>query len=483
MSSGFGSKSNALSPQNLSSDSSEGAGSGRLEFWLVFAGAVFAEILLPIVDKYQSGDGSGSLLAQIIWSLMYASAGIRLFALKGITKPLLVGSTALWLFAIFMLTSFLWSVSPKTTFVNGIELIGTTVVGTYLVARFTLSQLLHLVALTFGTIAVLSLLFVFVAPGHGRMNYGSGPWAGIYQDKNNLGRAMSLAIMSLVALLSDSTRRKFLFTTLVLVLVGCTSLLLGSASATALGDCVVVVAANLALIACKSKRFGIPARVVTAISGFVALIAYGVFGLTVDSIFGVLGRDTSLTGRSDFWPYLQQAIAARPILGYGYNAFFGSSVGDSYLSYYVVEAGGFSPYHAHNSFLQISLDGGYVGVGLLGIVLLISIWRGFSYLLVEHRAYAGWPLMIVVYLILGSFTETYFGNYNSIEWILFVAAILYPVRLRLDLQAVKPAEKRSGRVPQVALPTRIATGRRVRLNLAPSSLEAFAPSDLEIRNH
>ena len=294
---------------------------------------------------------------------------------------------------------------------------------------------------------------------------------------------MSLAIMSLVALLSDSTRRKFLFTTLVLVLVGCTSLLLGSASATALGDCVVVVAANLALIACKSKRFGIPARVVTAISGFVALIAYGVFGLTVDSIFGVLGRDTSLTGRSDFWPYLQQAIAARPILGYGYNAFFGSSVGDSYLSYYVVEAGGFSPYHAHNSFLQISLDGGYVGVGLLGIVLLISIWRGFSYLLVEHRAYAGWPLMIVVYLILGSFTETYFGNYNSIEWILFVAAILYPVRLRLDLRAVKPAEKRSGRVPQVALPTRIATGGRVRLNLAPSSLEASAPSDLEIRNH
>ena len=69
------------------------------------------------------------------------------------------------------------------------------------------------------------------------------------------------------------------------------------------------------------------------------------FGLTPQSLFDLLGRESNLTGRTDFWPYLQQAISERPILGYGYDAFFRSQEGLDTLSYYVVEAGGWSPYH------------------------------------------------------------------------------------------------------------------------------------------
>ena len=102
----------------------------------------------------------------------------------------------------------------------------------------------------------------------------------------------------------------------------------------------------------------------------IAVVAVFGFGLTPASVFSLLGREPNLTGRTDFWPYLQQAIADRPWLGYGYNAFFRSGVALDYLQDYIVGAGGWTPYHAHNSFLQILLDSGYVGLASLGLLLV-----------------------------------------------------------------------------------------------------------------
>ena len=35
---------------------------------------------------------------------------------------------------------------------------------------------------------------------------------------------------------------------------------------------------------------------------------------------------------------------------------------------------------------------------------------------------------MILTLTLGSYSETYLGNFNTIEWILFVAALLYPLK-------------------------------------------------------
>jgi exopolysaccharide production protein ExoQ len=159
-------------------------------------------------------------------------------------------------------------------------------------------------------------------------------------------------------------------------------------------------------------------------------VAYLIVGITPDTIIIWLGREPNLTGRTDFWPYLQQAIADRPILGYGYDGFFGSDVGNDYLSYLVVEMGGWSPYHAHNSFMQILLDGGLAGMGLFAFALLGAFRRAFTYAWNEANRAALWPVAILLYLFCGSFTETYFARFNTVEWVLCVAAMLYPLRAK-----------------------------------------------------
>lgn len=424
--------------------------STRGEFWFVFA-MLLVMAAFPAISKYQGvepQDSMSSPVGEAVWSLLYLVAGLRVLALRATAFAILKQAPGLVLLLGIFLASSIWSVAPSTTLVDAIELIGTAkirlfiaqnttlsnafeLIGTatislFIVCRFDLREFLNILGLAFGVIAVASLGFVFLAPGHGRMDYGSGPWSGVFQAKNNLALAMSLATISLtISMLASSGRKRAV---LALVIAMCIALLVGSRSATATMGCCAALAAAVGGLVVRSERVDAVGRMLIGISLLVGIVVVAVVGVSLDTFLGALGRDVSLTGRTDFWPYLLQAISDRPLLGYGYNAFFRSTDGAHYLSYYAVEAGGWMPYHSHNSFLQCGLDAGFVGLTAFGYVLLGALRGGVLYLRREKSVVAAWPIAIVFYLIAGSFTETYFNQFNTYESILFYAALLYPLR-------------------------------------------------------
>jgi exopolysaccharide production protein ExoQ len=397
------------------------------EWWLGFA-ALVATALVPALAHAQSLDGTPNtpIGGEILWSVVYVLAMSRLFAARDVVAKLLRRSAVLLAFVFLMVLSTLWSVNPAITLKNSVELVGTTLVAYYLVVRYPLPRLLDLFGLGFGTIGMLSLLVIAFAPGHGRMDWGSGAWSGLFQEKNNLGLAMMLAIITLAVSLSAGSRRRRLLAVATLCL--CIGLLAGSRSATASTAGIVAIALGFGAWFWYSHRSGAFGRFAVVAIGAVTVSSGLLFGFRPDAALEALGRNGTLSGRTDFWPYLIQAIGDRPLLGYGYNAFFQSPEGRDYLSFYVVEAGGWTPYHAHDSFLQIGLDAGFVGLALLVALLLVALVRGLRYLAAERGVTAVWPLMIVLYLVLGSYTETYIADYNSFDWIFFVVALLYPIR-------------------------------------------------------
>jgi exopolysaccharide production protein ExoQ len=415
-------------PANSVASAAQKGAPARLEFWFVFA-MLLATAAFPAISKYHGvdvGESVRSPVGEVIWSLLYLVAGIRVLALRATALPIIKRAPGLIALLILFLASSLWSVDSTTTALNAVELIGTAAVGLYIVCRFELQEFMEILALTFGMIALASLAFIFLAPGHGRSDYGSGPWSGVFQEKNNLAAAMSLATISLTfGLLVSKARMRLLFG---VVLAMCVALLVGARSATATLACCAALAAALGALALRSERVGSIGRMMIGIVMFFGVAVVAVIGVSPDAILGAVGRESNLTGRTDFWPYLLQAIGDRPMFGYGYDAFFRSSEGAHYLSYYIVEAGGWTPYHSHNSFLQCGLDVGFVGLAVFGYMLLGAIRGGISYLRREKSSVAGWPLAIVLYLIIGSFTETYFNQFNTYESILFVAAVLYPLR-------------------------------------------------------
>ncbi|MEO9096652.1 MAG: O-antigen ligase family protein [Candidatus Baltobacteraceae bacterium] len=401
-------------------------GPAGLEWWLGYSG-LLAIALIPALAKGQITDApTSSPLGEVVWSVVYVLAAVRLLAKRDRTVTLLRHSTVLCALVLLMVLSTIWSVAPSVTFKNSIELVGTTIVAYYLVVYYPLRRLLDLVGLAFGTIAAVSLLIIVFAPGHGRMDWGSGAWSGVFQEKNSLGAAMVLATIALVPSLFMGTRRRKLLAGAASLL--CLALLAGSRSATAFGAGLLALAFGVVALLWNSPRAGFSGRLLLVALGTATVGVCLLIGLQPDRVFELLGRSDTLTGRTDFWPYLLQAFGDQAVLGYGYNAFFGSSTGNEYLSSYVVQAGGWTPYHAHDSFLQIALDAGFVGLALLATLVLVAIVRATRYLATDRAPTAVWPLMIVLYLVIGSYTETYLANYNTFEWIFFVAALLYPNR-------------------------------------------------------
>jgi hypothetical protein len=111
----------------------------------VVVGALIVLSILPSIGKLflvadqADSEGllssSGSLLGQVVWSLMYVGAAIGLLSLRDRALPLLARSVPLIAFTLMTLVSTLWSAAPGISLRNSVEMIGTTVIAYYLVLR------------------------------------------------------------------------------------------------------------------------------------------------------------------------------------------------------------------------------------------------------------------------------------------------------------------------------------------------------------
>jgi exopolysaccharide production protein ExoQ len=190
---------------------------------------------------------------------------------------------------------------------------------------------------------------------------------------------------------------------------------------------VVVTAMLLALLPFR-KLLYLRTRKLIAVSALLLPLASVVIFFAVeyiDEIFLALGRTSSLSGRIPLWRIVIEEIAARPIRGYGFAAFWtsweGQRVSDT-VSWDVAVP------HAHNGFLEVTLGLGLVGVTLL----LLSIGQGFrgGLRIARDRGEIenAWPLLFIVYSVLYNLTESSFIAVNGIYWMAFVANSFWLVR-------------------------------------------------------
>jgi len=424
--------------------------SARIEAWVAVCGLILLS-LLPSFSKFsgiQPGgvptgelqgteEPAGSSVDQILWTLLYFAAVARMFTLGDRTRRLFRHSIALIAFVLLTLLSTFWSVVPIVTLKESIELIGTTMIGYYFVARFELPKFLELLGIAFGALAVMSVVLIVVSPGLGLDAENGGDWSGVYAEKNGLGAAMALALITLIVVVMRTRgRRRLLFSSF---LVLCAVLIIGSRSVTASAVLLATLLVVFDVYLCQSKRFGAVTRLATVIIVVLVPLVLAVTGAGPDTFFTLVGKDSNLTGRTDFWPALVQAIGDRPWLGYGYNAFFApDGAWHQYLGI-LVTYWQWQPFHAHESFLQVALDVGLIGATLLAIVLVLGFAKAAIYTARDRSAVNVWPLAIIALLTFGSFTETYLTMDNTIEWILFTTALLYPVRDSLRREAVPPS--------------------------------------------
>ncbi|MBC6430864.1 O-antigen ligase family protein [Nostoc sp. HG1] len=320
------------------------------------------------------------------------------------------------LLGVCALSSF-WSLDSDTTLRRVLGLAGTMLFGLYLASRYTLKQQLKLCAYMLGISAVMCFLFALLMPQYGIAGgVETGAWRGIYPQKNILGKRFVLggAIFFFLAMTNRENRW--------VSWLGYASsglLILLSKSTTSLFNFITITSAFLIYYRILHLKYKVMIPIVTLLSTF-GIAFYTLVVSQADTILGSVGKDTTLTGRAELWPAVFEMIAKRPWLGYGYGVFWDKNSESSI----VLQTVQWNAPNAHNGFLDLWLGLGLVGVLIFIIGFVINLLRAI-YLIRWNQRYENlWLLVFLTYTILSNLTETTLLEQNSLEWILYVSAIL-----------------------------------------------------------
>ncbi len=398
------------------------ASAPRLRFWpaaeaglAVLALLLFSQGLLgPLFTDPTDPDGGEAL--RLIWPPVYLIT-LGLIALHpAAVWRVILRSWPLVLLACLTLISALWSIDPGTSVRRGLAVVMTLAFGLWMAARYSWPDMIRLIAVMFAILAMGSAIAGAVFPSFGVMyEIHVGAWKGLWWEKNTLGAMMAWASLSFIATgfsAQSKTEQRIWFG---LVLLSA-SLVLLSTSRTALLALMICTAGPLA-IAVTRRGFGFAALAVFGgICGIAALIGVVLVGPAV--ILEALGRDATLTGRTDIWEALITSIAAKPWTGYGYGVFWSVDNGPVF---WLRQATAWDVPTAHNAWLETALAIGLPGVGLALFVIGRGLFGAISRLFSGVETY--WALPFLVAWAGISMSESNLLEQNGLVWLLLSATL------------------------------------------------------------
>jgi O-antigen ligase len=131
---------------------------------------------------------------------------------------------------------------------------------------------------------------------------------------------------------------------------------------------------------------------------------------------GIIEKDITLTGRTKVWGVVFAFIEQRPWLGWGYRAMWGP---DDALTTHMDRLFGWGAGSSHNAFLEITLQLGLLGLGLMLVIIGIALWRGVQCCRTGILPLGWFSLMFFLGAILAGQTIHTLGQNQVIEWVVF----------------------------------------------------------------
>ncbi|ACM04025.1 O-antigen ligase family protein [Cereibacter sphaeroides] len=368
----------------------------------------------------ESDGGLGSGPRMILRAMALPGYAVTLVILARYYVPflaLLRQNLPMALFLVLPFLSAFWSIGPSVTLRRAIAIFFSILMCYVLAIRFTPRQFLVLSTLVIAATLILSLLAIVALPGLAFMPQGP-ELRGVFVHKNVLGWYAAFGLLLSAALGADRTLglRPFAISVFVAALV----CLLLSQSGTALITAALAVAFTVFYALLRRAR-----PLGRSFLTLLVLQSTVLFAISVNSFVPALlegmGKDATLTGRVPLWDLVDQAILRRPVLGYGYQAFWSEGSGEAWVIW--TKLVWMAP-HAHNGYRDTLLSLGLVGLALLVVVIVRALRQGAA--LLSREPSEPWlvlNVLVAVFLVM-NMTESLLLQQNNFLFILFVTAAL-----------------------------------------------------------
>ncbi|MEM9816135.1 MAG: O-antigen ligase family protein [Cyanobacteria bacterium P01_D01_bin.6] len=392
-------------------------------FVLIFL-ILYSQAITILVLTGAASEGDGNIhwnlsILTVFWFLNYLLTLI-LFILKWrVVRDKLISVIChnyfLWVFLMYALLSVNWSEKPDETLKGAIALIGTVMFGVYIVCRYSFKEQINIIVSFFSIILVMSILFIFI-PGYGIQGAKhAGAIRGVFNHKNIFGQIITLSTATF--LLYSKTnfcpdkRLAYLGFTASFILV------VASRSSSSLLYTVLLIAL---IHAVQVLRF----------RGQLFIWCLGTFAgsyffiatwrqTVVNYVLNLLGKDPTLTGRTDIWDVILSKIQEKIWFGYGLDAFWHGIYGESF---YIINAVRWELPSAHNGFLDLTLHLGVVGLGLLMLTVWITFVKVLAILKTNFSWPHVWPFMFISYTFMINMSESFLGVQNNIQTVFLAIA-------------------------------------------------------------
>jgi len=374
-----------------------------------YSGAIIG---LTFSDAAQLDLGD-SAFARNLWFLTYAMVlFLGVFRLPHIFR-LAAFNPLIIICVLWCALSVLWSIDPGVSFRRGIALTMTTFAGLAFAARYDWNEMVQHIAVVALILCVITIVLVGLNPTRGIMQeIHPGAWRGPWVEKNQLGGIMTKCFAVCMCAFAMRPQRAILWIPVGIV---CFALVLLSTSKTSL----------LVSLSCLGFFFALrifrrfPFLRIIVMFGFLAVVTLIVSVLLIDPAWalGLIGKDPSLTGRTDIWNLLIEAINQKFWLGYGYGVYWMDPLGPSYHVRSVLQ---WSVPTAHNGWFDSWLSAGFVIIFLFSLLLVMTVLLALSR--IKHGGVETyWVVLCIFFFIAFSLSESTILQQNDLSWFLFVA--------------------------------------------------------------
>jgi exopolysaccharide production protein ExoQ len=413
---------------------------GWLEFIFLIASLCFvAGAFYPIVLYYQGRWdvelGTNDPTSMALNGMIYAVAGTLLLVRPPFHR-ILRAAPAILLLVAACTVSAIFSLDPATSLRRVFALGGTVILAYYMMARLRFSEFIDLLAIVSRIIIVGSLVLYLIDPYAAKMDSvlddasHIGNWRGVTDGKNGLGAVCSFALL-VFYYLGVHRRKNMILNGVFAVIAG--ALIVLSASATSAVVTIGVLATAIVIFSLQrlTPRFFYQSVVVSLL--VIVLVGWFLWGPLLD----LVGRDPTLTGRTEIWGLVLDAAARRPLLGYGYGVFWEPTNPQAAYIWYAKD---WQFGHAHNGWIETFVEIGAIGTAIVLYFTAQAVVRCLMFLREARLANVGFMLILLIDELMSNITESGLTRYSDFGFVMLLCVAIALARYASLDRSQLPAE-------------------------------------------